>query len=326
MKKLFIFAFSIFVFFVLVSTASCASRRKAEDLIENPFIITNNQPLIASHRAGASVAPENTMRAIKLLVNENTKHTTDIIELDLKITKDGYLILLHDKTFDRTSNSNELLGTQNARPSEFTLEQIWNLNLGENFQNLNGDFPYRGLRGEQIYDCLRPVTINEVFAFLENETEVRPRYILEIKNSKDLGKKAVRELINAMNAYQENGIFERAIVASFNGEVLKYIDRNFPEVQRSASIGEVVNFYFRFLFRIGLNEVNYTVLQIPYRKFFINFANRNLVNFANQHGIAVQYWTVNDERTMRRLIDIGADAIITNRPDLLYRILNEEEY
>jgi len=324
MKKLFIFIVSIFGFFVLLSTTSCASRRKTENTIENPLIVSGNRPLIASHRAGAEVAPENTMRTIKCLVNEATKHTSDIIELDLKITKDGYLILLHDKTFDRTSNSRELLGTRNARPSEFTLEQIRDLNLGENFRDLNGDFPYRGLRGEQIYDCLRPVTINEVFAFLENELELRPRYILEIKDSKNLGRKAVRELVSAMNVYRENGIFDRVVVGSFNGEVQKYIDRNFPEIKRSASIGEVVNFYFRFLFRIRLNDVNYTALQIPYRKFFINLASRNLVNFANRHGIAVQYWTVNDERTMRRLIDIGADAIITDRPDLLYRILSEE--
>lgn len=325
MKKFFIFSVLVFGFFVFVLTASCASKRKAESISENPLIVADNRPLIASHRAGAEVAPENTLRAIKYLVNEETKHSSDIIELDLKITKDGYLILLHDKTFDRTSNSRELLGMRNARPSEFTLEQIRDLNLGENFRDLNGNFPYRNLRGEQIYDCLRPVTINEVFAFLENETEIRPLYILEIKDSRELGRKAVRELVSAMNVYRENGIFDRIVVGSFNGEVLRYIDENFPEIKRSASIGEVMNFYFRFLFRFRLNEVNYTVLQIPYRKFLINFANRNLVNFANRNGIAVQYWTVNDERTMRRLIGIGADAIITDRPDLLYRILSEKK-
>jgi glycerophosphoryl diester phosphodiesterase len=305
---------SIWTLVILGSTTSYIPRRSVGETT-NPHI--NSRTLVASHRAGADLKPENTMMAIKYLVN-NGVHTTDIFEMDLKITACKQLILLHDGTFDRTSNSVEVLGRANTRPSEFTLEELYelNLNLGYKFIALDGSRPFE----EEFCDDLRPATINEVFAFLENNVD-NPQYILEIKDSGDLGLEATDILVEIMKSLDDPTIFDRVILGSFHGEVSRHIDENHPEIIRSAGIMEVLDFYFRFTFGLSLRNVNYRVLQIPYKDFVINFGKRSIITFAHHHDIAVQFWTINDEASMRHLISIGADAIMTDRPDLLYTIL-----
>ena len=77
---------------------------------------------------------------------------------------------------------------------------------------------------------------------------------------------------------------------------------------------------------LGIDSVyldGIAVLQIPMEEVSINFATKWVVDTAHKHNIAVHYWTINDEEEMRTLIELGADAIMTDNPSLLKKILEE---
>lgn len=287
----------------------------------NPYIVETGKTMVSAHRSGGGIAPENTLMAFKNCA-ENDEFSIDIFEFDLHITKDGELVLLHDDTFDRTSDSVEVFGKKGVLPSEKTYEELRVLNLGENFTNDSGATPYKGLRGDAVPEDLKVVRLQDIFDYLAPYGECS--YIIEIKDGGDLGKKATDKLYAVM---QEYGLLSRVVVGTFHGEISKYIDAQYPEMLRSAGIREVADFYFSSLFGIrhAKNYYQFEALQIPDDDFVFNLGTTRLVNYAHQYDIAVQYWTINKEADVRHLISIGADAVMSDNPDMVYRVLHESD-
>ena len=120
-------------------------------------------------------------------------------------------------------------------------------------------------------------------------------------------------------------LLEKAIVASFNKDVICYIDEKYPELTRTAYNVEVFCLYLDSLFDIDRPEGYYgfDVLQVPPDKYVVNLGTSKLINFAHKNNIAVQYWTINDAEKMVFLQNIGADGIITDIPDVAYDTLNK---
>lgn len=87
---------------------SMGYRSDSEDVIayetDNPFVASDGNTQISAHRSGGGIMPEETMMAFKNCA-ENENFTVDWFEFDLHITKDNVLVLLHDDTLDRTSDS-----------------------------------------------------------------------------------------------------------------------------------------------------------------------------------------------------------------------------
>ena len=108
---------------------------------DNPHIVDSDLPLVSAHRSGGGIAPEETMMAFKNCA-ENPGFDVDIFEFDLHITKDDVLVLLHDDTLDRTSNSQEVFGRKDVRPEEFTYDELRSLNMGAKFEDEDGNMPY----------------------------------------------------------------------------------------------------------------------------------------------------------------------------------------
>lgn len=283
---------------------------------DNPYIAQNGQTMVSAHRSGGGIAPENTMMAFKNCV-ENGSFAIDIFEFDLHITKDGELVLLHDETLDRTSDSVEVFGREEVKPSEMTYEELRQLNMGENFATDSGETPYKGLHGEDVPEDLRIVRLQDVFEYLADYGQYS--YIIEIKDSDDLGRQACDKLYAIMEEYN---MLERVVVGTFHGEITEYMDENYPDMLRSASIAEVAEFYFDALSDKENSDDAYSfeALQIPDHLYF-NLATTQLVNYAHEHNIAVQYWTINDPQTVRELADIGADAIMSDDPNMAYNVL-----
>ena len=69
----------------------------------------------------------------------------------------------------------------------------------------------------------------------------------------------------------------------------------------------------------------FDVLQVPPDRYIVNLGTSKLVNYAHKNNIAVQYWTINDADKMAFLQDIGADAIITDSPDVGYEVLKSQD-
>lgn len=283
---------------------------------DNPYIAQNGKTMVSAHRSGGGIAPENTMMAFKNCV-ENDSFAIDIFEFDLHITKDGELVLLHDETLDRTSDSTEVFGREEVKPSEMTYKELRQLNMGENFETDSGETPYKGLRGEDVPEDLRIVRLQDVFEYLADYGQYS--YIIEIKDGDDLGRQACDKLYAIMEEYN---MLDRVVVGTFHGEITEYMDEQYPDMLRSASIAEVAGFYFDALSDEEQPDSAYSfeALQIP-DKLYFNLATTQLVNYAHEHNIAVQYWTINDPQTVRELADIGADAIMSDDPNMAYNVL-----
>ena len=151
--------------------------------------------MLSNHRAGGDHTPENTMMALRDIV-ENADYTVDIFEFDIHLTSDGDCVLLHDDTLDRTSNSEEHFGQKGVRPEDKTLSQLRELNMGEFFTDSNGATPYKGLRGDDIPEDLRIVTLSQTLEYLQSKGDYR--YIIEIKSSGEEGKRTADKLYTTL--------------------------------------------------------------------------------------------------------------------------------
>ena len=284
----------------------------------NHNITEYGKTLVSAHRSGGGIFPENTMMAFEGCINSDS-FKTDIFEFDLHITGDDQLIILHDSTLDRTTDAVEFFGEKDIRPENYTYEELRSLNFGENFKNEEGEKPYQGLRGDEVPESLRVSNLKDVLTYLQSNGNFD--YIIEIKNGGELGEKAADILYSTL---KELDLLNNVVVGTFQNNVTNYLDKNYPDLPRSASIIEVVKIYFNSL--LGLNKVEnyyrYDALQIPMGASILDLATARLVNYAHRHNIAVQYWTINDTADMELLKNIGADCIMSDIPDVAYEVLN----
>lgn len=288
---------------------------------ENPYILEKTD--ISGHRSGGGIEPEETMRAFKNCA-ENDSFSVDVFEFDLHITKDNVLVLLHDDTLDRTSDCQSVFNEKDVRPETKTYEELRRLNMGAAFEDEQGNMPYADLHGENVPEDLRILRVEDVLDYLIAQGQGRYKYIIEIKNEGDLGKQGV-DLLHGI--LEERGIINQVIFGTFHKEVSAYVDETYPDMTRSTSIPEVAEFWFAALTNKKDYEPPCKVLQIPYcfpyKNLGMNLGTTTVINYAHAHDMAVQYWTINDEKDMEYLVSIGADCIMSDYPDVLYNVVNK---
>ena len=277
----------------------------------NPFI--TGQTAISAHRSGAGDFPEETLAAFRGCA-ENADFQVDYFEFDLHMTADDILVLSHDSTLDRVSDAVSVFGAENVLVRDKTLAELKQLNIAAQFVNDAGETPYAGLHGGAVPDELRILSLDEVLDYLTAAGDYH--YIIEIKDGGEVGLAAADQLYATLQA---RGLLDRVIVGSFRDEVASYITANYPDMHRSASPEEVVQFYFAALTGKRDFTCSYDVLQLPFgdaeSSFGINLGTATVINFAHANDLAIQYWTVNSEKDMTYLASIGADALITDYPD-----------
>ncbi|GEL78531.1 glycerophosphodiester phosphodiesterase [Tenuibacillus multivorans] len=277
---------------------------RPQPTVEQKQFLENEKegPLVIAHRAGDMIAPGNTMTAIE----KSADIGVDIIEVDIHITKDGHLVLMHDPSVDRTTDGSGLV-------SEFTLEEFLMLDAGFHFLDINGEYSFRGLG---VY---KP-TLREVFERYPNM-----KYMLEIKhtNPPELYDEIAAKLWELI---KEFNMHDRVMVASFDQEVIDQFNQ-LANGRVALGTGEQSAFNFVIthkLFARNLFRPTGHALQLPLKNRYFQFLSEDIIEGAQRLGMDVHYWTVNDEESMRKLIDAGVDGIITDRPDLLIDILEEK--
>lgn len=284
----------------------------------NQYITKLGNTMIAAHRGGRSLFPQGTMMAFEGCVNSQT-FETDIIEFDVRLTADEKLIILHDETLDEVTNATEHFGKGENYPENYTYEEILKLNFGEHYKNKDGETPYKGLRGEDIPDNLRVATVTDALTYLENNGDYY--YSIEIKSGGESGIRSADILYDILN---KMNLIDKTIVASFNKEVILHLEENYPDLTRTAYNIEVLKLYIDSLFDIDRPDgyYDFDVLQVPPDKYIVNLGTPKLINYAHKNNIAVQYWTINDAERIKFLQSIGADGIITDKPDVAYETLD----
>ncbi len=287
----------------------------------NELITPLGVTMLSGHRAGGGIAPENTMMALKNCV-ESTEYQLDIFEFDIHLTADGVPVLIHDGTLDRTSDAVEYFGHEDVRVGDKTYAELSQLNMGEKFKADDGTTPFAGLRGDDIPEDLRILTLEEALTYLEANGTYN--YIIEVKNSGETGYRAADILYQTLSEF---GCVERTVVGTFHNEITEYLDSTYPDLPRSAGVNECIKFYLCSLVNWPMKEgaFPFAALQIPTTDYTINLGTSRVVNYAHKNNIAVQYWTINDPEEMARLQSIGADAIMTDVPDAAAQVLVQPE-
>ena len=234
--------------------------------------------VVTAHRGASYVAPENTMAAMVAAVEAGA----EFAELDVGLTLDGEVVLMHDRTLDRTTNGSGDLG-------DHSLEEIRGLEAGSWFGE--------GFTGEPI------PTLREVIRFAKGQLKLN----IEIKNSQEEPTiaSAVVDIIRSEDFVGE------CMVTSFSRETVEEVKRIAPEIMTGFIFGED---YPADAFQGG-----WEVLSSNYRVVDSTFVAR-----AKEGGKKVHVWTVDDPAEMRRLMELGVDGIISNRPSLLLEVLAEE--
>ena len=232
----------------------------------NQYITELGETMVSAHRAGRRLFPQGTMMAFEGCINSET-FETDVFEFDLRLTKDEKLIILHDDTLDEVSNATEYFGKAENYPEDYTYEEIYNLNMGEFFKNADGEMIYNGLRGEDIPYNLKALTVEDVLTYVEENGNYH--YSIEIKNSGELGFKAADILYGIL---KDMNLLDRVIIASFNKDVILYLEENYPDLYRSAYNIEAAGLFVDAIFDIDRPEGYYKfdVLQVPPDKYIVN--------------------------------------------------------
>ena len=318
---------AILVFMVVINVIP-----PKKNVEHNPFIVEKGAlPMIAAHRGGGDCNPENTMLAFREAVNT---YGVEIIESDLYLTKDGYLVYNHDDYIDETCNVNGEMSLTEVKAlceneskrhyiADMTLAELQQYNFGYYFENKQGERPYEhetdlAAKGLQI------ATIEQLFeAFYETEPELL--FIVEIKNEGERGFEACRILYETLQRYP--AYLDRIVVGTFHDEIEQELKENYPDLYRGAPMGTAASFIVTQMFKINLFDCgDFACLQIPTSYdvgITLNLDKKTYVKRAHRRNIAVQYWTINDAETMRELIELGCDCIMTDDPELLAQVLEE---
>jgi glycerophosphoryl diester phosphodiesterase len=252
-------------------------------------------PWAIAHRGGRGLWPENTLVAF-----ENAeKLGVDVLEMDLRVTSDGVIVVIHDRRVDRTTD-----GT--GRVDSMTFADLRKLDAGYRFsEGPEGGFPYRG-KGIVI------PTFDEVLArFPAGQLNV------EMKDIEPA------QAVRLCTAIQGNNAVERVLVASAGHEAMSAFRDACPSVATSVTAREGFLLYALYRLRISsLYRGPATAVQMPDRLGRGPMVEPGLIHLAAEINMPVQVWTVNQETEMKRLIELGVHGIMTDFPDRLLRVLN----
>jgi glycerophosphoryl diester phosphodiesterase len=249
--------------------------------------------LLVAHRGGAGLAPENTLTAFQQALE---RWGADMLELDVRATADGAVVVIHDATVDRTTDGS---GAVRA----LRLEAVRELDAGHRFVGPDGAESFRG-RGVRI-----PL-LQEVL-----ESFPRARLNVEIK-----AREAARPTLEVVRRL---GATDRVLIAA-EFESNRRDARGY-EGPWGASRSQMGPFWL--LHRTPFSPwvtPRADAFQVPVRWKGLPVVTRRFVEEAHRRNVPVHVWTVDDPDEMRWLLDLGVDGIQSDRPDVLARVLSEE--
>lgn len=255
---------------------------------------------VLAHGGGQGLWPDNTLPAFE----GSAALGADVLELDVQRDADGAFRVIHDATLDRTTSGTGPVGATSA--SGFAAVDAgyrWTTD-GHRGDAQAGEYHYRGT------GVVVP-TLREVLArFPANAVNV------EIKEETAAAGTALCALL------RESGAGGRVMVAAFASAPLRAFREACPEVATAASRSEVTLFYVLATLRLARAYAPpFDALQVPVRQGNVTVVTPAFVRAAHGRGVRVDVWTVNDAAEMHRLLAMGVDGLITDRPDRALRVL-----
>lgn len=276
------------------------------------------RPLHIAHQGGENEVPSATMYALKTAIRKGA----DMLEIDVHVTADGHLVVLHDTTVDRTTNGAGAV-------QDLTLAEVQALDAAHWFvPGRNAvhdakpeDYVLRGIRtGAKApppgctADDFRIPTLREALTAFPTVM-----MNIEIKNGPPQGAGYEQLLAETL---AEFGRGDDTIVASFIDTWTETFRVHNMDVSTSTGTGQTA--VARALaFGPGGPTLMHDAFQVPIEFEGIPVVDADFVADAHANGMAVHVWTIDDAETMRMLLDIGVDGIMTAEPTVLEQVLQE---
>lgn len=248
-----------------------------------------HHPAIIAHRGASASAPENTIEAFKLAMEDDA----DILELDVHQTSDSQLVVIHDATVDRTTNGK-------GKVKDFTYDQLKQFNAGSWFEN--GKF--LGVRIPRLQD---------VVDLLDSTT----RLLIEIKEGSDVYPNIEQRVVGLI---ESNHLENRVIIKSFEDKILNVIRR----IKQSLPLLKVFVVQLpvvRITIERGITFGSVLEKDVEYLQPHWVGLTRQFVEAAHERGFQIFVWNVNTESRMRTMIGLDVDGIETDNPNLLGKVL-----
>lgn len=281
----------------------------------NPWLA--RRPLNLAHRGGAVEWPENTMFAYRQALATGA----DMIEADVYESADGELVVIHDDSVDRTTNGTGSVSAQ-------TLAQLRALDAGFRYAQGVGStrsapesaYVYRGVAtgqrppppGARAEDFRIP-TLREVLTAFPGVL-----LIVELKPDPDSTGTYERKLAALLREFRRA---DDVYVASFLDPNVALFSAAAPEVSTSPGTAGVAEFVAASRGPAPGHPIPHDVLAVPPGQGGLEIVSADFVADAHANALAVHVFTINDCPTMVRLLDLGVDAIYTDRPSLLEAVL-----
>lgn len=283
-----------------------------------------------AHQGGAKEAPSNTLDAM----DRAAAVGADGLEFDVHLSRDGRVVLIHDRALERTTNGQGLVSERSAEElAELDAAYWWVRGEVDNHDPATPESAY-ALRGERAKNTdLGVPVLDDVlhrFGHLPMTIEVKDE-------------KAAEPLVAVLRAHKIP--FDKLIVTSFSDTIVDQLHRCAPDLPLAPAGDWTFLFYLRCrLFLPAPKPGPYVALQVPHRRplneipqipsfirhrlpdrWTLKVTSPRLVRRAHHAGLAVHVWTIDDPDEMQQLIAMGVDGLMTDRPSVLGGILAKHE-
>lgn len=241
---------------------------------------------VFAHRGGAALAPENTAAAFAQAVALGV----DGCELDVRLSRDGEVVVIHDATLERTTDAS-------GPVSALTAAELARVDAGFHFAPEAGH-PWRG-RGEgvpRLADVLR--------------AHPDVPFIVELKGEDPAVALAATAAVRDLRA------LDRVCFGGFSDTTVAAARRAAPRATTSGATEEIRSALYRSYFWMSPGAVPYQAFQVPETSNGTRIVSRRFVRCARRAGLTLHVWTVNTPEDVARLKAWGVDGVITDRPDM----------
>ncbi|HEV7888945.1 MAG TPA: glycerophosphodiester phosphodiesterase [Acidimicrobiales bacterium] len=259
----------------------------------NPWL--DRRVLNYAHQGGAKEAPSSTLHAIRAALAAGA----DAIELDVHASLDGELMVCHDATVDATTDGSGAI-------AGLTLEELQSLDNAASWPSLAGRAP--------ADRSLGVATLREVLVAF-------PGVVLNL-DIKQTAPEVVGYEAALAGLLREFGRVDDVIVASFLDIATDRFSECAPEIATSAGTLATAGFWRAVQEGVPPPAMRHVALQVPAAYQSTVIVDERFVSAAHSAGVAVHVWTVDEPDEMRRLLDLGVDGIITDRPSVLTPLLH----
>ena len=275
----------------------------------NPMI-QPKRTLNIAHRGARSLAPENTLAAAR----KGLEIGADMWELDVAMTLDGVLVVLHDDTLDRTSNVGQVFPSRRKTPVyEFTLAELRQLDFGSWFVQTD---PFKQIAAGAVskadLEKFKGEPIPTLADALQFTRDANWKVNVEIKDATNTTADAtIVQKTAAM--IDELGMTHQVILSSFNHAYIQKVKTIDPGIVTAALVDSADPDPAALLKRLGAQAYNPTVKAI----------SPSAIRSLREQGFDVYIFTVNDEATLKTLVAAGVSGIFTDFPQVLKAIVQQ---